>query len=113
MHAARIHVAAIVLWILACAATVVLPAAAGVVVSGTVSGTDQGFLTGASVVIDGPVHRSSKTDADGRFTFADVPRGQYRIEVSADGYLPLDRPLDVHDASVSLDVVLLRIPSLP
>jgi len=113
MHASRIHVAVIVLWIMACATTVVLPAAAGMVVSGTVSGTDQGFMTGASVGIDGPVRRSSKTDADGRFTFTDIPRGQYRIVVSAEGYLPLDRPLEVHDASVSIDVVLLRIPSLP
>ncbi len=98
---------------MACATTAVVPAAAGMVVSGTVSGTDQGFLTGESVAIEGPVRRSTKTDADGRFTFTDVPRGQYRIVVSADGYLPLDRPLDVHDASVSIDVVLLRIPSLP
>ena len=90
-----------------------LRSAAGTVVSGTVSGTDQGFLTGASVVIDGPVHRSAKSDADGRFTFTDVPSGQYRIEVTADGYLPLERPLDVHNASVSVDIVLLRIPSVP
>jgi len=113
MHTPRIHVAAIVVWILLCVSTMAFPAAAGVVVSGTVSGTDVGFLTGASVAIDGAVKRSVKTDADGRFTFNDVPSGQYRILVSADGYLPLDRPLDVHNASVSIDVVLLRIPSVP
>ena len=90
-----------------------LHSAAGTVVSGTVSGTDQGFLTGASIVIDGPVRRSARTDADGRFTFAEVPSGQYRIEVTADGYLPLERPLEVHTASVSMDIVLLRIPSVP
>lgn len=87
--------------------------AAGTPVSGTVSGTDQGFLTGATVAIDGSLHRETKTDADGRFTFADVPRGRYRILVSFDGYLPLNQPLDVGDASVSVDIVLLRIPSLP
>lgn len=85
---------------------------AGTVVSGTVSGTDQGFLTGASVVIDGPEHRETRTDADGRFTFTNVPRGRYRLVASAEFYLPLDRNMDVGDASVSADVVLLRLPGL-
>lgn len=88
-------------------------AAAGTVVSGTVGGTDQGFLTGASAVIDGPVHRDARTDADGRFTLTDVPRGRYRLEAAAEGYLPLDRDLDVYDASVSIDILLLRIPQVP
>ena len=87
--------------------------AVGAVVSGTVSGTDQGFLTGASVVIEGGVRRATTTDADGRFTFPEVARGRYRIVVSAEGYLPLDRPLDVGDASVSIDIVLLRLPQVP
>ena len=86
--------------------------AAGVVVSGTVSGSDEGFLTGASVTIDGPERRSTKTDADGRFTFSDVPRGRYRIAIAADGYLGIERPMDVGDASVSVDIVLLHLPGL-
>lgn len=94
------------------AITVVAAASAGVVVSGTVSGSDQGFLTGASVVIDGAQRRETHTDADGRFTFTDVPRGRHRFVASAEGYLPMDRPMDVGDASVSLDVVLLRLPGL-
>ena len=90
----------------------VLARGAGTVVSGTVSGSDQGFLTGASVVIDGPEHREARTDADGRFTFANVPRGRYRLVVTAEPYLPLDRSMDVGDASVSVDIVLLRLPGL-
>jgi len=86
--------------------------AAGVVVSGTVSGSDAGFLTGASVTIDGSEHRSAQTDADGSFTFADIPRGRYQIAVAADGYLGIERPMDVGDASVSMDIVLLRLPGL-
>ena len=35
-------------------------ALAGTVFSGTVSGNDQGFLAGASVVIDGPVHKGRR-----------------------------------------------------
>jgi hypothetical protein len=106
-------------WVLLLAATVLVLGsasfarpAAGVVVSGTVSGSDQGFLTGASVTVDGPERRSTKTDADGRFTFSDVPRGHYRIAVAADGYLGIERPMEVGDASVSMDIVLLRLPGL-
>ena len=87
-------------------------ALAGVVVSGTISGSDQGFLTGALVVLEGAQRRETHTDADGRFTFVDVPRGRHRFVASAEGYLPMDRPMDVGDVSVSLDVVLLRLPGL-
>ena len=95
-----------------CVVVMVAHAAAGVVVSGTVSGSDQGFLTGAVVVLEGTQRRETHTDADGRFTFVDVPRGKHRFVASADGYLPMDRPMEVGDVSVSLDVVLLRLPGL-
>jgi len=111
LAASRVRPGVLALLLLACASRA-MPAA-GTAVSGTVSGTDQGFLTGATVAIDGSLHRETKTDADGRFTFTEVPRGRYRIVTSLDGYLPLDQPLDVGDASVSVDIVLLRIPSLP
>ena len=86
--------------------------AAGTVFSGTVRGNDQGFITGASVVIDGPVHRETKTDADGRFTITEVPSGRYQLKVSADGYLGMERPMDVGTASVSVDIQLLRLAGL-
>jgi hypothetical protein len=88
-------------------------AAAATTVTGTVAGTDQGFLAGASIAIDGPTRLVATSDADGRFTFAGVEPGRYQLRASADGYLPLERPLDVGTASVSIDIVLLRIPSVP
>ncbi len=85
---------------------------AGTVFSGTVSGNDQGFLTGAAVVIDGTVHKEARTDADGRFTITDVPSGRYQLKVSADGYLGMERPMEVGTASVSVDIQLLRLAGL-
>jgi len=90
----------------------VAAALAGVVFSGTVSGSDQGFITAATVVIDGPVHKETRTDADGRFTITDVTAGRYQLKVAADGYLGIERPMEVGTASVSVDIQLLRLAGL-
>ncbi|MGC4081449.1 MAG: carboxypeptidase regulatory-like domain-containing protein [Vicinamibacterales bacterium] len=87
-------------------------AAAGVTFSGTVAGNDQGFLSGATVIVDGPQHKETKTDADGRFTITDVASGRYQLRVMADGYLPLEQPLTAGTAAISVDIVLLRLPGL-
>lgn len=106
-------VSVVALWLLATVGHTALSATmAGVVFSGTVSGNDQGFLTGASVAVDGPVHKAAKTDADGRFTITDLPRGRYQLKVSADGYLGMERPMEVGDAAVSVDIQLLRLAGL-
>ena len=88
-------------------------AAAGTVVSGTVSGSDQGPLKGASITLTGSSARETMTDADGRFTFADVPAGQYRFRALAEGYLSADQSMQVGTASISVDVVLLKLPGVP
>ncbi|MFN7981935.1 MAG: carboxypeptidase-like regulatory domain-containing protein [Vicinamibacterales bacterium] len=95
------------------AGVISLAAAAGTVVSGTVSGSDQGPLKGASISLDGSGKRETVTDADGRFTFADVPAGQYRFRALAEGYLPADQTMQVGTASISVDVVLLKLPGVP
>jgi len=102
-------------WLLAALVVCAAPAvtgAAGAVVSGTVSGSDVGFLTDASVVLDGPAHHEGRTDADGRFTLRDVAPGRYRVRAAADGYLPVENTMDVGTASVSVDIMLLRLPGL-
>lgn len=90
-----------------------LAGAAGTVVSGTVSGSDQGPLKGAAISLEGSSRRDTVTDADGRFTFADVPAGQYRFRALAEGYLPADQTMQVGTASISVDVVLLKLPGVP
>ena len=86
--------------------------AAGVTFSGTVSGNDQGFLKGAHVAIDGPVKKDATTDADGRFSIVGVEPGKYQVRVMADGYLPVDQPMQVGTASVSVDILLLKLAGL-
>jgi hypothetical protein len=88
------------------------PAAAGVTFSGTVSGNDQGFLKGALVSIDGPVKKEATTDADGRFSIVGVEPGKYEVRVMADGYLPVNQPMQVGTASVSVDILLLKLAGL-
>lgn len=88
-------------------------AAAGTVVSGTISGNDQGFLKGVSVRLEGSTTRDTVTDADGRFTFTDVAPGQYRFKAAAEGYLPVDQPMQVGTASVSVDLDMLKLPGVP
>lgn len=91
---------------------VVQRAAAGQVVSGTVSGSDSGFLTGARVTLEGKTHHEATTDADGRFTLTGVPSGSYTFKVMADGHLPMENRMEVGTVSVSVDIVLLHIPGL-
>lgn len=87
-------------------------AAAGVTFSGTVSGNDQGFLKGAMVSIEGPVKKEATTDADGRFSIVGVEAGKYQVQVMADGYLPVNQPMQVGTASVSVDILLLKLAGL-
>lgn len=87
-------------------------AVAGQTVSGTVSGSDSGFLTGAQVRLEGKTTHEATTDADGRFTLKDVPTGRYALKVMAMGHVPMENTMEVGDVSVSVDIVLLHIPGL-
>lgn len=92
--------------------TFVARAAAGQTVSGTVSGSDSGFLTGARVTLEGKTRHEATTDADGRFTLTSVPSGTYALKVMAPGHVPMENRMEVGDVSVSVDIVLLHIPGL-
>lgn len=87
-------------------------AAAGQKVSGTVSGSDSGFLTGARISLEGKTRHEATTDADGRFTLVDVPSGSYALKVMAQGHVPMENRMEVGDGPVSVDIVLLHIPGL-
>jgi hypothetical protein len=79
----------------------------GVVVSGTVSASDEGFIVGADVLLKGRgPGAGTHTDADGRFTFVDVAPGTYRLIATARGYGEAEAVLDVKSTSVAVDLLL-------
>jgi hypothetical protein len=73
-----------------------------------------GFLTGATILLDGGAHRNTETDTAGRFSFDTIPPGTYQVGV----FHPLLDALDLsiatkpfHAGPDSASVVILSIPS--
>jgi hypothetical protein len=54
-------------------------------ISGHVTGSTGGGLSGATVILDGATHASATTDASGNFTLT-VPPGVYTVTVNKGGY---------------------------
>ena len=77
-------------------------------VDGSVRDPAGSVIVGASVILHGGAYQSSATsDASGRFAFPAVPATSGTIDVSHDGFGPVQREWSVGSAaSISLDVVL-------
>jgi iron complex outermembrane receptor protein len=80
-------------------------------------GVDLSSITGRVTGLDGkPIsqavvqlveaRRSTRTDDDGRYVVAQVPRGTYTLVISTIGYRPEVRSVTVADADVTLDTSL-------
>src|SRR5690554_6799446 len=82
------------------------------VVAGAVYDSSGGVLPGAAVTLrstERDVAWTRTADEAGRFRFAPVAVGEYRLEVMLDGFVPHARPLTVRvgaelDVTVTLDV---------
>jgi hypothetical protein len=75
---------------------------------GTVKDPTGGVMVAVTVTIVNAVsgfRREATTDAGGRFTFGNLPPNPYRLEVTAQGFAPLQRDLDVRTA-VPIDLTL-------
>src|SRR5439155_27036927 len=79
-------------------------------VQGTVKDPTGGVMQSVEVRISNPVTglvRTSTTDAQGRYTFSNLPPNPYHIMVAAQGFQPLDRDVDVRTAvPITLDLTL-------
>lgn len=59
--------------------------------------------------------RASETDADGRFTFTDIPSGTVRVNIATIGYAPVLKEVVVRDGTrleVSLEPSPVELPAL-
>jgi hypothetical protein len=82
------------------------------ILEGTVTDASGGAVPGATIEIQNPVShysRSTATDADGKFRFANVPFNPYHLVVTADGFAASARDVEVRSSvpqtiSISLKV---------
>jgi hypothetical protein len=79
-------------------------------VQGTVKDPTGGVMVAVTVDLANPVSgfkRSAATDGMGRFVFRNVPPNGYHLTVSAQGFAPLERDVDVRSAvPIELDLAL-------
>ena len=79
-------------------------------VQGTVKDPTGGVLVSVDVMLSNPVtglKRTVTTDAMGRFVFRNLPPNSYHLEVSAQGFRPVEQDVDVRSAvPITADLML-------
>jgi len=96
----------ILLWVLVCLQLTV-SAHAQSRLTGIVRDDKGAVISGAAVYLLN-TNYSTSTNADGKFTIANIPAGKYSIKVSALGYATLVKEVDIETANVLLDLQLTR-----
>lgn len=84
------------------------------ILDGTVTDPSGGAVPGATVEIHNPVShydRSTTTDTDGRFRFANVPFNPYHLAVTATGFAGSSMDVDVRSAVPTSVTVTLKVAS--
>jgi hypothetical protein len=80
-------------------------------VQGTVTDPTGGVMQAVEVRISNPVSgfaRTTTTDAAGKFTFSNLPPNSYHVSVSAQGFNPFDRDVDVRSGvPITFDIALV------
>jgi outer membrane receptor protein involved in Fe transport len=80
-------------------------------VEGLVTTADGRAVPGAHVGVIGQAEPTSTSDADGRFTLAGLPSGQYRLRAELEGYGRRERVVDVQAGAVTR--LRMTLPFLP
>ncbi len=102
----------LLLYLAACATTVRAQAIHEGRLTGTVVGTDQMIMPGATVEISSPAllggRRSTVTSGTGTYVFLNLPIGRYKVTASLSGFKTIAREdIDISaDKTVTLDFVL-------
>jgi hypothetical protein len=84
------------------------------ILDGAVTDATGGAVPGATVEIHNPIShydRSTTTDADGKFRFANVPFNPYHLVVRAEGFSPASVDVEVRSTVPTTTAVTLKIAS--
>jgi outer membrane receptor protein involved in Fe transport len=74
--------------------------------SGSLKDNNGHPVTGASVTITGPVKMAVVSDDSGRYSFSNIPPGDYVVDISAQGFARHTTKVALSPASNTLDVIL-------
>jgi len=89
-------------------------AQAGVTVSGTVEDQSRAVIRGGKITLadKSTGHaRQTTSDGEGRFTFANVPPGEYALQSEAEGFKRFETVLSVHSQAITNVRVTMPISS--
>jgi hemoglobin/transferrin/lactoferrin receptor protein len=75
-------------------------------ISGTVTDSNGSVIVGAKVVLPGAFEQTVVTNNDGFFTFNNLPRGDYELKVSADGFSPQTQKFSLADQNQNIEIRL-------
>src|SRR5689334_3636863 len=106
--------------LLALTAAWAIPAIAAAQSTGSISGTvtgESGPIQGARVAIESPSTAVTVTDAAGKYSLRELPAGKYQVLITAIGFKPVRRALDVSagqtaSADVKLEPGSILLPGL-
>lgn len=75
-------------------------------ISGTVTDPNGAVIIGARVILLGAPEQTVVTNKDGFFIFNNVPRGDYELKVSADGFSPQTQKISLADRNQNYEIRL-------
>ena len=91
--------------ILPCMATLAANSANSGILKGRILDNEKKPLPSAVIVLDDN-QQSIIADADGFYSFANLPSGKHNLEVSYIGYVPVSRSVSVVESPVTADIVM-------